>query len=572
MYMGRVEPAAELLPAGIGGDLADRLAVMTQGVEDRFRAVGENLASAIGTIDAMAASLDDIGRALSPEAAGHAVARLRGVADRLVALPATRLRRDGEVDLLLARTRDLGVLLAEMDGMLRLLGIYGMNIKIASSGEAAFFHFATGMEAKLTGGHGELRRFIQEMDRFGEVIRDVRSADRQLAHECERIDPDTPAELRGNADQLEAHLDRIARMAGDVGAIMRTVQTEVGRSLAAIQVGDSARQRAEHCITILRRIDPAPADDDGPPLPPGAVRHLGRLVSAQLQATAHDLGRDMAAVLQSLEALAPLADDLFGTLDAQGGAAGDDDALVRMERGIAAIGDVTGQLREADRTLAALTGTVGDTVADLTQGLGRIRRIAVDVQDIATNTRLLCRRHGMVGRAVAVIATEVTPCAAQLDRMSLTIADMVDTIARIDLVRGPPGGGDGAGPDGADLSLDDALATVRAACASSQAAVSHSGSKAQVVFQALKRSADGLVSQQTFCTALEHGALELSADDDTAALTDADEAALRDLLPWAAGLYTMAGEREILAAFLLPGMAPVASAAAVIDDDDDGLF
>lgn len=57
-------------------------------------------------------------------------------------------------------------------------------------------------------------------------------------------------------------------------------------------------------------------------------------------------------------------------------------------------------------------------------------------------------------------------------------------------------------------------------------------------------------------------------------MTAADEAVLADMLPWAASLYTMASERLIHAAYLLPGMEPVATvtAAVTFDDDDDGLF
>jgi hypothetical protein len=58
-----------------------------------------------------------------------------------------------------------------------------------------------------------------------------------------------------------------------------------------------------------------------------------------------------------------------------------------------------------------------------------------------------------------------------------------------------------------------------------------------------------------------------------AELTAADEVVLGEWLPWAASLYTMASERLIHAAYLLPGMEPVATVAAVtFDDDDDGLF
>ena len=61
---------------------------------------------------------------------------------------------------------------------------------------------------------------------------------------------------------------------------------------------------------------------------------------------------------------------------------------------------------------------------------------------------------------------------------------------------------------------------------------------------------------------------------DGADLSEADCAALHELLPWAGGLYTMAAERMIHAAFLLPDMIAAAPPpiAVSFDDDDDGLF
>ncbi len=62
-----------------------------------------------------------------------AVSRLRDVAYRLITLPIIQKRRAIEVETLTGRTRELRGLLNEVSTILKLLGIYGMNIKIASS-------------------------------------------------------------------------------------------------------------------------------------------------------------------------------------------------------------------------------------------------------------------------------------------------------------------------------------------------------------------------------------------------------------------------------------------------------
>ena len=429
MLMERIVPESLILTPV--AELADQLEAQMSGLEDAFRQTGENLAAAIDTIDGMARGVAAIRQSLSPETAGVAVGRLRQVAYRLTALPVIQRRRAVEVETLTGRARELRRLLEEVGTILKLLGIYGMNIKIASSGEAAFFNFVVGMDDKLASGRRELHHIEKELDQFGQVVSDVQKADRLLAAECLRAGDALPAELTNNANALQEHVEAVMRMTDEADGVMRTVQGEVARILGAIQIGDSVRQRAEHGITILRRI--APHHSDEPAVPAGASAHMARLVAAQLTAMAEDFGQEINAIVPALERLGPLADTLRTLLESHGG--DDGQILVQLETGIAKLGDVTDQLCQADAQLAELTGFVGQTLADLTSGLARIQNIAVNVQDISTNTQLLCRRHGTLGRAVAVIAKEVAPCASRLDQLSTSVGQLIGVLAAIDLVQ-----------------------------------------------------------------------------------------------------------------------------------------
>lgn len=576
MLMARID-SDTATPLNTGADqfaaLADRLQSRMTGLEDAFRETGETLAAAIGTIDGMAEGLASIRQSLSPDTAGVAVAKLRDVAYRLITLPMIQRRRAIEVETLTGRTRELRGLLNEVGTILKLLGIYGMNIKIASSGEAAFFNFVVGMDEKLATGRQELRQIERQLDQFGRVVGDVQQADRLLALECTRAGTAVPAELTANANALQDHVESVMRMTDEVGGIVRTIQGEVARILGAIQIGDSVRQRAEHAITILRRIVSAEGEAA---LPTGATAHMARLIAAQLNAMADDFGRELVAIVQSLERLGPLADHLRELIGSQGG--GDGQLLFQLEHGIATLGNVTDQLCDADGHLAELTVFVGRTLADLTEGLGRIRNIAVNVQDISTNTQLLCRRHGALGRAVAVIAKEVAPCASRLDQLSLAVGRLISVLGAIDLVQ------DSDKDDEGDTrsALGEALSVVRRACESSSSAMARGGGDARRILSSLEASAEDLGRQRDFTQALTDVAeiLRLHADQvapetpEGADLTEADEAALAELLPWAGGLYTMAAERVIHAAFLLPDMIATAPApiAVSFDDDDDGLF
>ncbi|MGW8137489.1 hypothetical protein [Sphingomonas zeae] len=559
-------------PAMAFAELADQVQDRMGGLEDAFRETGETLAAAVGTIDGMAQGLASIRQDLSHDTAGVAVSRLRDVAYRLITLPIIQKRRAIEVETLTGRTRELRGLLNEVSTILKLLGIYGMNIKIASSGEAAFFNFVVGMDEKLTTGRQELRQIERQLDQFGRVVGDVQQADRLLATECERAGAAVPAELTANANALQDHVEAVMRMTDEVGGIVRTVQGEVARILGAIQIGDSVRQRAEHAIAMLRRVA---SQDGAAPVPDGAKAHMARLVAAQLDAMADEFGREIGSIITSLERLGPLADHLRDLLGSQGG--DDGQLLFRLEHGIASLRSVTDQLCDADGHLAELTGFVSRTLADLTEGLGRIRHIAVNVQDISTNTQLLCRRHGALGRAVAVIAKEVAPCASRLDQLSVAVGSLIGVLSGIDLVQ------DSAQGQGGDTrgALQEALAVVRRACESSAGAMVKGGGDAERIVASLQAGAEDLGRQRDFvetlcgvARGLTHYADQVAPETpEGAELTAADEAVLAELLPWAASLYTMASERLIHAAFLLPGMEPVATVAAVsFDDDDDGLF
>ncbi|MEH3038064.1 MAG: hypothetical protein PGN23_16480 [Sphingomonas adhaesiva] len=564
MDMSRIAGAGEGAELVSAGDAARHLDTSMAGLETCFRTVGESLAASIGTIDRMASGLDEIRRSLAPETAGAAVERLRRVAHRLRTLPDAQRRRADEIDTLTTRTRELRAMLAEIRTILDLLGIYGMNIKITSSGEAAFVDFVTGMDGKLESGRREIARLTRELDQFNGVVGDVRKADRLLSEEGARAGSHVPDQLTANAGALQEHVDAVVRMTDRVGTIVRTVQAEVARVLGAIQIGDSVRQRAEHCVTILQRIyDPQAG------LMPAARAHIERLVEAQLRAMAGDFQQEIDAIVRSLDRLAPLAGQL-GELIASHGGGGDGRILEMLEQDIAKLGTVTAQLCEADAHLASLTGFVTQTLGELAQGLERIQHIAVDVQDISTNTRLLSRRHGEKGRAVAVIAKEVAPCATNLDKLRVAVTHQIEALGTIDLVQ------DGGADDGG-LVLNEALAVVRSACDSSGAAMTRGGDEAQGIIAMLQASASDLGDQQSFTQMLLTVADRLSlqsATADGAELTADDEEALRELLPWIARLYTMACERDVHALFVLPGMEAAAppAPAAVSFDDDDGLF
>jgi hypothetical protein len=127
--------------------------------------------------------------------------------------------------------------------------------------------------------------------------------------------------------------------------------------------------------------------------------------------------------------------------------------------------------------------------------------------------------------------------------------------------------------------LATALATVREGCAQTERSVTEGRLGAETLMKMLRTTGRTLAEEFTLghtLTAIADGLDGLDGPD-MPPLTDAADAVLRELLPRIARSYTMASERVIHDAFLLPDMDPVSVAAPAAgggldDEDDDGLF
>jgi hypothetical protein len=197
--------------------------------------------------------------------------------------------------------------------------------------------------------------------------------------------------------------------------------------------------------------------------------------------------------------------------------------------------------------------------------------IRLDVQDIATNTRLLCRRNASVGRAVAVVASEVDGYARALG----TTMDSVEaTIARLGgeevaLMQG------GAERDLGEV-LGGALEVIRIGCQRTEDVVLRGGDDTDRLIALVEAAAMDLAEDLAMTGPIEAAAATLVARGAGHGNVPADEEGpLRLTLDAIARLYTMVQERSVHGAFLLPGMDDATAAPAPAgeeDDDDDGLF
>lgn len=539
------------------------LAQLAASLDTRFLRVGATLATAVELTDRVIAGLDAVVAALDARTAGAAVADMRHVADRLSALPAAQRVRAARM----AAASEAGTALdghvLDMHQTLRVLGIYGTNIKIAASGEAQFVGFVDGMTEKLADGDGQLAGFIERVKALMAALASERQGDRLLAEESAKVLPTVPLRLARDADDLTDYLGTVAALAKTVAAIARSIQGKVSVVLGTMQVGDSTRQRLEHVVAALQFVE-----SRGIATEPAAAGHVERLLAAQVNAALFDFTSETEAMLRALADLAPDTRRLLDLITEQNDGVGRV-LLTRIDGGISDVERVTMRLREAERRSRAMVALITETVRDLSHRLASVRRIRLDMQDIATNTRLLCRRHDVIGKAVAVIAIEVDAYTSRLSDATDGIAQEIAILGEIEAsLRAEEAANV---PDIGDM-LASALGVIRHACHRVEEAVGTGRDDARHLTTLLDDVADELTGELAVRDAMAAAARAFEHRTLPGELTEDAAAMLATLLPAIAAMYTMASEREVHAGFLLPGMAASLPPAVADEEDDDGLF
>lgn len=546
-------------------DLKRTLALMAASMDARFVRAGTTLATAIDTIDRIIASIEGVTGALDESVAGIAVTSLKDVAAQLDALPEVQVEREADMARIGTASRVLRDHVMDMRQALRVLHIYGMNIKIAASGEAAFVGFVNDMGQRLAAGEEHLEGFLAKLKELSTSVGSVQQAGRLLAAEAKKILPAVPQRLTRDADALHGHLGDVAAMAREVSEIARTVQGRVATMLGALQVGDSTRQRVEHVVSGLQLLEGLTLPEPALAEVTGVVHHL---LAAQLDASSVDFDRDASRLVASLKALQPDTNALLTLVEDDAGRNGRP-FLAQIDEAVGEIAVITGQLQEADHRSAAMLDLIAETVDELTGRLAHLQRVQFNVQDIATNTRLLCRRHGDLGKAVSVVAGEVDIYAHSLGNamrgIGAPIRELAEVNAALTAKRGDTVGGD------MGTKLAQALGVIREGCQRTEMAVREGGDDARQLIELLTTTGDEIGAELELGATMRQSAIVLAVSTLPEDLSEDALVALGSLLPQIAALYTMAQERDIHAANVPPCFV-VASAVVEEDEDDDGLF
>ncbi|SEM56801.1 hypothetical protein SAMN05192583_0664 [Sphingomonas gellani] len=555
--------------------LRDQLSRLISGLDARFMQAGTALATSVEAIERIAAALTGIGAAAESADGADAVETLVGVARRLSDLPRQREGRSRDFAVVQSSASGLRGAIGDVLDTLRVLRIYGMNVKIAASGADEFVGFVDIMFVRITGGEENVKTFNKRLSELRESMAGTEKMDRLLMAECARVVPQVPDRLVREADDLLGHQRAVAAVAATARKLALSIQGKVGAALGALQVGDITRQRLEHVLGGIQLLHAHQADwTADAQAGKWATAHLLRLFATQLIEAAQQFEDQAGLLIASLDAIGPDARQLL-MLRTNGAAAEGRTFLRRLEESIASVEAVTAQLGDADRQTGAIVSMIADTVDELTRRLAEIRGVQLDVQQMAINIGLRCRRMEAIGKPVTVIAKEIRGQSGALDATTEAIGREMATLASVaHSIR------TAAGEQGVDVqqALASSIESVLASAIRTEQAIDSAGDDADRVVDMLNSTATEL--REELCLS---GTMSAMGDALHAMMPPAQAeppegvlAMLNMLLPQIGKLYTMASEREVHQRFLLPGMQAVHEepAAGSEDDDlfDDGLF
>ena len=558
-------PAAASL-SQLRADLGD----MAYGLDAHFIHAGQTLAVAVETIDEMVGALENITSALDGEAAASSVADFVALADRLSDMPAHQAGREAELQQLADTASLLRDEVEEMQGRLFALRIFGINMKIAAAGTEPFVGFVDKMNTRITQGEDHLSGISQDLVMLVQSIAGVRQSGQQLLAECASITPRVPDRLRCDASDLGDFVGRLGQIAATSTATARGIQGRIAVVLGALQISDITRQRLEHVAAMLELVE-QPGELD-PASDADIQAHIHRLAAAHIETIAEEFGQESDRLVAALRALAPDTAHLLELILAQG-TDGGRAFLQRLEQAIGEIGEVTAHLDRAQSDSQRISSVITDMSSRLGQRFDQLRVVRNNLQDIAINTRLMCRRLEGVGRAVSVVAGEIAIYANHLEQAmaralvpARRLQDTSQTMAAAPT--------DNSNSASISKVLARALAVIGEGCQSSEIGVGQIAEQAANLVGMLEGTAAALHRDLSQVAHMRAIAQRLQSGADASGPRDAaSQAALAQLLHSIAGSYSMAAEREVHRRFLLPGMELANIAPSVPAQDlDDRLF
>lgn len=561
LTLAQPAPPRAPAPAQLQDEIHDTLARL----DDCFNLASTQLCHAVGRIEKIVSALTAVTNIFEGGVGSEAIGGLRNAANSLLGVREAVRQRSGEIATMDEAASRLRASMAEVIRCLKVLDIYGMNVKITASGLGQFMEFADSMRAKLGQGTKGSETLDQMLEALARSLQTMRQNDHMLDLECAKVFPQVPETLLREADRLQAHQTSLGGLARTVSTTALAIQAELHAAISAIQIGDRVRQRLEHIQKGLRLLD---QDAD--------TNVVRRLLAELSEAAAREYARDTASLASSLERLDAQCQNLCD-LNREGAGEGDADLLARIESSVGEAHGMLQQLDHANHEGMTTMALILNIVDEVTKRAAAITELSLDVQHMAINISLRCRTAQEVGRPVMVIANEIRTYSNRLDVIVDSILEthrnLSEPCHRLHARADEHGAATGNLLAQFLVTIGDCDRTGREAMQLADEEARQLRSNLTSAMAALGNAVVLAPSMVQLADALREGSSHGGKVDQVTT------SAVQSILDELARTYTMVDEREVHNAALDDGYTRIATFPEKMtvggpedDDEDDGLF
>ncbi len=314
------------------------------------------------------------------------------------------------------------------------LNVIGLNIAVETSRSARageMFVSFTDEIRKLSGRILTIARNILEdslrtrsgqMAAHGTIMKDMEALGR-LNRDAEKVVQDAVAEIRQIMHLSGTAFKKSSTWSGDISRL-------AGEVVVAIQFHDIARQKIEHIVLALRDMEAVSDREEAVFL--GNAHKIMRLQAAQLKEVIADI---RAADDKSRNAFGKMGDRIVDLLDDVSvfDPDGQDESRIRqhilaLHTGFGQLGTLMSRSCELEEQIRATSGSVFETAAHLSSHIDQVRGISMDLHLKALNAVVKSARLGEDGRALEVLAQEVSKLSGQSDLFVDRVVDIIESL------------------------------------------------------------------------------------------------------------------------------------------------
>ena len=430
--------------------IADTIKSAAASTEARFLDLGNHLGAAIDVLGKLTQTFDLLSSELQGSNLSEATQTLDLIKSRIAAVGDAPLsERDAITQLatLTVKLQQRVTLMEKAVGGIKMLAV-NARIEAASIGEVGldFIDFANEIGRTLRLAQISLEHLTHELSRIGNDLRGAAISQANLARVQSAAVLSIPVRLETSIGAIKDRGRRAVAAASAVTQKTRQVGHRISSAVAALQIGDTTRQRLEHVEYALRLADEilasgrgaAPAGpSDWASLTDAQRRDLAtlcwRLEAAQLVDTADEFEHEVRRITASIQDLARDAQDILGLGTTAAGASNDRGGTFvgEVEDQVAEVGGLLDGLERAKQEADHVAASVSSATTRLVDHTGTLKFLEGDIRIMGLNTSLKCGRLGTVGRPLMVIAQELRAYANQIASDANAVAINLDKMIQV---------------------------------------------------------------------------------------------------------------------------------------------